>query len=102
MYKEFVASCKLKEKTIDIDGTMRDVYHLGYLRGLPNRHGLGGLMLDWCVEYTKKNNKFCCVGTTLPGTAVFFKKMGWHFCGDYNGRVIISSIPISNVVMDEN
>jgi GNAT superfamily N-acetyltransferase len=99
---EISASMKLLEKTVEIDGVMRDVYGVAVMRSNPQWQGLGRMMLRWAEEKARRDGKFCCLGFAIPATYERFdKKAGWSNCGMYEGRVITASIPAAKVIVNE-
>jgi len=99
---DFSVSCKLPERTVEIDGVMRDVYGVASVKSDPQWQGLGRMMLKWAEEKARRDGKFCCVGFAVPVTFTqFFKKAGWHCCGIFDGRIVTASIPAKRVVVHE-
>jgi GNAT superfamily N-acetyltransferase len=99
---KIVVTMELLDKTVEIDGVMRDVYGVAALHCHPQWQGLGRAMLHWAEEKAKRDGKFCCLGFALPHTyEKFDKKAGWSDCGMYEGRVVTASIPAAKVVVHE-
>jgi len=100
---KFSASCELLEKTVEIDGVMRDVYGIACMRAEPKWQGLGRMILRWSEEKARRDGKYCCVGFALPHTYERFdKKAGWSHCGMYQNWVITASIPVGKIVVNEH
>lgn len=99
---EVSASMTLFEKTVEIDGVIRDVYGVAVMRSTPQWQGLGRMMLKWSEEKARRDGKFCCLGFATPATYERFdKKAGWYNYGMYEGRVITGSVPAEKVVVTE-
>ena len=95
-------SCKLLDKTVEIDGVMREIYGIASMRSDPQWQGLGRMMLKWTEEKARRDGKHCCIGFAVPDTYERFdKKAGWYNYGMYEGRVITGSIPAESVIVTE-
>ena len=95
-------SCKLLEKTVEIDGILRDVYGIASIRSTPQWQGLGQMILKWAEEKTRRDGKFDCIGFAVPSTYENFqKKAGWYSYGMFEGRVITGLKPAEKVIVTE-
>jgi hypothetical protein len=95
-------SCKLLEKTIEIDGVMRDVYGIASIRSLPQSQGLGRMILGWAFLKSQRDGKFDVIGFATPSTYERFqKKAGLHNYGMYEGRVVNGFKPAETVIVTE-
>jgi len=91
-------SCILRDMKVEIDGVERDVYELGSFHTNPSGDGLGGLIIQWAEKKAEEMGKHCIVGLSTPETyESVYKRFGWHECGNYAGRAIISNIPATEI-----
>jgi len=92
------ASCILNERSVEIDGVLRDVYELGSLHVLPREDGLGRFIVSYAERRAEKDGKYCVVGLALPDTYEnVYRKYGWLDNGHYAGRVVMTSIPVNTI-----
>ena len=95
-------TAELLEREVEIDGEIRAVYGLASLHTNPRRIGLGRLIMEWSEDMAKKNGKYCVVGFALPETFKNFDaKCGWVNSGEYEGRVLTTSMPVKHIVVNE-
>lgn len=95
-------TAELLEKEVLINGETKQVYGLASLYTTPRLKGLGCMIMKWSEEKAKEDGKFCVVGFATEYTFENFdKKCGWHGYGKFQDRVIMTSIPVERIEVDE-
>ena len=91
----------LLEKTIMMNGEMRNIYGLQSLRTSPKRHGLGRWSLIAFESIADRYNKYAIVGFVEPSLLVFYLQSGWYTNGVYEGQHVISNVHIESIIVTE-
>lgn len=94
---------QLLEKTVIIDGKEQQVYGLATFKTRPSRIGIGTHCLRAFEDITKRDGKYCIVGSCDDEkTLQFYLKAGYCYTGKFEGKFLFTSIPVKSLVVTEN
>ena len=94
---------QLLEKTVLIDGKEQNVYGLARFRTRPSRYGIGTHCLRAFEGITKRDGKYCIVGSCDDErTLQFYLKAGYYAQGKFEGKWLFTSVPVKSLTVTEN